>query len=421
MKMLDLGLLRPLQLLFPLLVLDTFAIAVRAYADNAGWYLKPYMATFFPEEVANLAALPLWRLFLPLRSFAGRWSTTGFLLVNWLEARLGEPATFYLLTALMVAVGYILTYLTFRSLTMAILTGFALATTTLNYHVYLVSGSVGTLPLIIFLFLFAFCQICWIRASGKTLLWGFATTLSCALLALCYEGWLDVVPLIWIVYPVLAWYFFQTNKAQAARCLGILALITTVAFIYVAIKSAAGLESLHQRGGEADLIFAYGSDHKFLIAEDMLSSFFTFFFTTISTYLPPEFFSFSLSSWTYGPEKIVALQEGYHPQATHLAHYNHLFLWRYYAGFFLAIFVMGYAKVIRRLVQGRNEYDLVLFILMTATLIGNPTHLLIKWRPMHSTPLLGYQCYLSIIGFTLLCAMWLARLPGPYEEFGAWD
>jgi len=39
---------------------------------------------------------------------------------------------------------------------------------------------------------------------------------------------------------------------------------------------------------------------------------------------------------------------------------------------------------------------------MTGTLIGSPTHLIIKWRPAHAAPLVGYQVYLSVISWTLL-------------------
>ena len=181
------------------------------------------------------------------------------------------------------------------------------------------------------------------------------------------------------------------------------------ALAYTTIKVLFGLGELHPLGGEADLIFTYGRDHKLLMFEDILSSFITFFFTTITTYLPPELFSFSLSLWKYGPEKIVALQEGYHAQAAHLTRYNHLFLWRYYAGFALALFLMAYWKVVKTFFKQGNVYHLVLFVLMTSTLIGSPTHLIIKWRPMHAAPLLGYQVYLSVIGWTLLLCYVVGR------------
>ncbi|WOH48870.1 hypothetical protein [Bradyrhizobium sp. sBnM-33] len=54
--------------------------------------------------------------------------------------------------------GYLLAYLAFRSLMLAFLFGFGLATTTFNYHVYAVSGSVIILPVVTFMLIFAYAQ-----------------------------------------------------------------------------------------------------------------------------------------------------------------------------------------------------------------------------------------------------------------------
>jgi hypothetical protein len=389
--------------MLPLPAIIGLALAVRAWADRAGEHIVPYLGTYFAKQVAIVEALPWWKLLLPLGALDGRWGTTGFLLVHWLEKGVGEPGAFYVLTAIMVGLGYVLTWLIFRSLSMSILVGVALATTTFNYHVYAVSGSVIILPLVSFLFLFAYCQIEWLRNSVRGLAWGIATLVACVLFMLAYEGWLDLVPLGWLVYPVLAWHFWRIGDARRSRrCLLLLGSVTLLAVIYVTIKTRSGLGGLHPRGGEADLISTYGGGHVLLIFEDILSSFITFFYTTITTYLPPELFSFSLSSWQYGPDEIVALQEGYHPQAAHLTHYNHLFLWRYYAGFALALFLIAYWRVVRAFVERSDIHHLALFVLMTGTLIGSPTHLIIKWRPAHAAPLVGYQVYLSVISWTLL-------------------
>jgi hypothetical protein len=404
------GAKRALLITVPLPAIIGLALAVRACADRAGEHLVPYLGTFYPKEVVILDGLPWWKSFLPLKVLGGRWGTTGFLLVHWLEKVFGEPNTFYLLTVVMVVVGYLLTWLAFRSFSMAILVGIALATTTFNYHVYSVPGSVVMLPLISFLLLFTYCQIEWLQTAAHGWIWGGATLVSCVLFALAYEGWLDLVPLGWIIYPALAWRFRRSgDTGRSMRCLLLLGLVTLVAVAYTTIKAHSGLGELHPRGGEADLIFTYGHDHKLLMFEDILSSFITFFFTTITTNLPPELFSFSLSSWQYGPEEIVALQEGYHAPATHLTHYNHLFLWRYYAGFALALFLTAYWKVTKAFFKSGNTHHLVLFVLMTCTLIGSPTHLMIKWRPMHAAPLLGYQVYLSVIGWTLLLCYVVSR------------
>jgi len=371
----------------------------------------PYLGTYLPKQAGILDSLVWWKWLLPLPELDGRWGTTGFLLVHWLERAFGEPNTFYLLTVVMVGLGYVLTRLAFRSSRMAILVGVALATTTFNYHVYSVSGSVIILPLVSFLFLFAYCQLEWLRRSAQSWLWGGATVITCILFALAYEGWLDLLPFAWLVYPVLAWRFARTGDACCSRrCLLLLGLVTLLGVVYVTVKIHSGLGGLHPKGGEADLVNTYGSGYGLLMVEDVLSSFITFFYTTVTTYMPPELFSFSLSSWQYGPDKIVALQDGYHSQATHLTHYNHLFLWRYFAGFALAFFLVAYWKVARDFLKSDETHHLVLFVLMTGTLIGSPTHLIIKWRPMHAAPLLGYQVYLSVMCWTLLVCYWGASI-----------
>ena len=398
------GLTRDARLLLVSLVgVNALALAVRVLADNAGAYLKPYMETFHPSTVLALADAPWWSVLLPIKEFGGRWGATGFLLVHWLEAHLGEPTAFYLLTLVMVSTGFVLTYLTFRSVLMAVLVGVALSTSTFNYHVYSVPGGVIMLPLVTFLFLFSYAQFRFIETSQHARVWAAASALTCVAFALSYEGWLDFIPLAWIVFPALAWHFHSMrDSSRSLRCAGLLALSTGVAVVYITVKATAGLDGLHPKGGEADLLSTYGADHVILALEDIVSSYFTFFFTTITTYFPPELFSFSLSSWIYGPNKIVELQEGYHAVASHLVHYNHLFLWRYYAGFLFALFLMWYFHAVKNLFTRGDTHSMIIFVLLTCTLVGSPTHLVIKWRPMHAAPFLGYQCYMSIMGFTLL-------------------
>ncbi len=233
------------------------------------------------------------------------------------------------------------------------------------------------------------------------------------------ELWLDFIPAAWIVYPALAWRYKRFGDlARSRKCLLILGLITFLALIYITIKFKFGLDnSFATKGQESDLIFNYGEKYILLAFEDFISSYFTLFFTIITTYFPPELFSYSLSSWIYGPEKIVALQEGYHSQATHLVHYNHLFLWRFYAGSFLAIFIMLYFKVISKFISRFSTHDIILFVLMTCILVGSPTHLLVKWRPMLAAPFLGYKCTLSIMSFTLLICYLVTQKAMKFESY----
>ncbi len=407
-----------LRLFLPLVVVNVLALLIRMSWDLAGTLVHPYMATFFHEQVLAIAELPWWHILLPLKDFGGRWGPAGFLLINQIETWIGEPSAFYLLNSIMVSTGYLLSFFVFRSYLLSFLAGLALATTTFNYHVYLVSGSVIMLPLTTFLFLFSFSQYQYVKAGKNSSFWLTATTITGAAFALSYEGWLDFVPLAWIALGTLSWCFWSAaRRLQAMRCLILVSLSTFMAIVYILVKVAYGLADLHPKGGEADLLITYGPSYPALIVEDMISSFFTFFYTTFSTYLPPELFSFSVSLWKYGPETVVALQDGYHPQASHLVLYNHLFLWRFYAGFTLALVLIWYWRAARRLANGPTDHDITIFVLLSCLLIGSPTHLIIKWRPMHAAPFLGYQVYLSVMGLTLLIAYMATTATETYKKW----
>jgi hypothetical protein len=219
-----------------IVVLIVLSIWVRAYADADSEFIKPYMGTYYQDTLTAIGELPWWRLFLPLQEFGGRWGTTGFLLVHWLETVVGEPRTFYLLTAIMVTTGYALAYLTFRSLTLAFLFGFGLATSTFNYHVYAVSGSIIILPVVTFMLAFGYSQVELLRRPSLSPFWAVATAISCVVLALSYEGWLDVVPLVALVHPVLAYRYWRIgDRSRAYRCLLIALITAVVALAYIGI------------------------------------------------------------------------------------------------------------------------------------------------------------------------------------------
>src|SRR5207248_3312496 len=49
-------------------------------------------------------------------------------------------------------------------------------------------------------------------------------------------------------------------------------------------------------------------------------------------------------------------------------------------------------------------------LFLSMTLLSGATHMLVKYRPMHSAPFLGYHSYFGIVGITLLLAyalMWM--------------
>jgi hypothetical protein len=158
-------------------------------------------------------------------------------------------------------------------------------------------------------------------------------------------------------------------------------------------------------GSESDLVLNYGMARVLVAVDDVIVHFFTLFFITISTYLPPFLFNASLSSARYGTEHLIELQNGYHAQQAHLVGYNHLFLWRFYAGFIAAAFLFWFWKSVRATWQTPSKTSVCIFLFLLMTLMSGSMHMLVKYRPMHSAPFLGYHSYFGIVGYSLLLSL----------------
>ncbi|WOH48869.1 hypothetical protein [Bradyrhizobium sp. sBnM-33] len=52
-----------------IVVLVVLSIWVRAYADAAGTFIKPYMGTYHQDTLAEISKQSWWQLMLPLKAF----------------------------------------------------------------------------------------------------------------------------------------------------------------------------------------------------------------------------------------------------------------------------------------------------------------------------------------------------------------
>src|SRR5207244_12623466 len=82
--------------------------------------------------------------------------------------------------------------------------------------------------------------------------------------------------------------------------------------------SRRSLHSFPTRRSSDLVVLNYGASRARVAGEDVIAHFFTLFFITISTYLPPYLFSGSTSSWHYGTQNLIELQNGYHAEKAHL-------------------------------------------------------------------------------------------------------
>lgn len=394
-------------LLLAILGLNFF---VRSFLDQAGQHLTSFLTAFYPQQMPELYALPWWCYFLPIECLTGSWCTTSLLLVHGLEHLLGSPVrVFYLTNAVMVTTAYCLSWQAFRSWVFTVTLSLCFALSTFNHHVYTVSGTVA-MPLIVsYLLFFLFCQYKLVQEECHYGLWIPAGVLAMAVYALSYEGWLDCVACMGIAYPFLIVVAYRAGDYRRAKIAGAILLVTTLAaVVYVLMKTKLG----HGQGSgsESDVVLNYGASRALVAVEDVIAHFFTLLFITVSTYLPPFLCSGSLSSWRYGTQHLIELQNGYHVAQTHLVGYHHLFLWRFYAGFAAATFLFWFWNSIRTAWKMPSLASIACFVFLLMTLMSGSTHMLVKYRPMHSAPFLGYHSYFGIVGLSLflsLAAYWV--------------
>jgi hypothetical protein len=94
-----------------------------------------------------------------------------------------------------------------------------------------------------------------------------------------------------------------------------------------------------------------------------------------------------------------------------LVYYHHVFLWYYLAGVVATIFFYYLARYTRRVFTGKaNGDDITVLSILLLILTGSSTHLIIKFRPYLSVPLLTYKCTVAILGVSILISYVLMNL-----------
>jgi hypothetical protein len=393
----------PLALAAILVAILLANYCLRHNLDRANRHVNSFLGVYYKDQLPEIYSLQWWQYLLPIKCLTGSWCSTSLLTVHGLELLLGSPhRVYYLANAVMLVTSFCLSWWAFRSLVFTVTLSLCLAFSTVNYHVYVVSGGVA-LPLIVsYLLFFLFCQYKLLEAGCRYAVWAPAGVIALLLLALSYESWLDCVAWMWLAYPVVIALLYRARDRRHLVATAVLVAVTLAAVGYVIAKRQLGHGQT--AGSESDTVFNYGLGNAVLAVEDVVCHYFTLLYVTVSTYLPPEVCSYSVSSWALGPERIVALQHGYHDTHAHLVAYNHMFLWRFYAG--VAVAVLGYWFWRRLGAAWRNPTrdSLALFLFLSMVMVSGPTHMLVKYRPMHSTPFLGYHSFFGVVGLSLLLA-----------------
>lgn len=395
------------DLIFILLFLLLANFCVRYFFDLHHYILKNY----FDQLRIETSQTP-WQEFLwpsKAKLWGGTLSSFGIGLIPLFEKLIGNTNFYLLLNSIFILTFYCLSWYSFRSKIITITVGICAAFTTLNHHVY----QNGSLVIIYIPFIFCLLNLFSIQRlfeiEQPKLRWWWLWLLSLISYILSFEGWVDYFAIVVIASPFCFYLLYQTHdRVRIKRLCKIISIMFIAFLIFLVLKVKYYYAS--QKGEEHDLVFNYGIKYLPLIIEDIISNIFTFFYTVIITYIPP-IFSFSNSFLLYGPKTINLLQNNYDHIHYSLTAYNALFLWRFYAGFAMAVFLFYMVKLGKYLWVGFNRDYFYLFLFMLMILFGAPAHILIKYRAMHSIPWLPYQAFIGQIGVILLISylLWMAQ------------
>lgn len=371
------------------------------------WFFELHFSTlpyYFDGEHINYQGAKWYTYMIPsmAKAWGGTWSSLGIGLFPILKQYIGNTNSYFLLNFLFIATAYFLSWIAFRSKIFTITVGICTAFTTLNNHVYQNSSLIVIYIPFIFCFFNLFSLFKLFQVNTPKVYWWFVWGFSLFLYILSFEGWLDYYATI-IIVSFFCFYLLkkQQDNIRINRLIVIISSLTIIAAIYIFLKIKYGYAS--NKGDEHDVVFNYGLHFLPLIIEDVISNFFTFFYSTIITYIPP-LFSFSTAWLLYGPGKIIDLQNEYDLPTAYLAAIGAVTLWRFYAGVYVSIFLYLGWQVSKRVFLTFNKDYFFIFLFMLMILIGAPCHLLVKFRSMHIIPWLPYQSFVGQIGMILLIA-----------------
>lgn len=362
----------------------------RLYSFLEWWYADVTTVIFSPD-------FPKWRLLLPIPEMSGTWTTTTLILTHLVEVRIGPANTWYLFNAILIVVSVITSWLVFRSwvfgFTLAICMGFG----TQLYHTYATPGSIGFLLLFVYYQLLLVCAFK-VVSGERPWLWRLLFVPALALTVLSYEGWLDFLVFAWLGGAYLGLVLWKLgDRTRLKRLMVIVGIMTACGAGYILIKTTSGYAQ--GPGSESDVVLNYPV--RMIAVEDIISNVLTHGYIVFTNFLPPALVSSNSLYWL-GPRQIVDLQSNYSPQFSYLVVMSHVFLWRYYAGAAMVIYLLVLWKVVRQslLAPGASRVALAVFLIMAG--IGGPTHDLIKYRAMNSMPLLGYHVLVGVLGISLV-------------------
>lgn len=385
-----------------LVVSAAFKLLFLPAATNMTYSL--IMTPGISQSISRALAEDWTRLLLPYEYETGRfyWPPSVVYVMYFLETTLGPVATYIALSSLFVLVTFVLAQSMTRSLvfssTLAFLFAFG---TQLNYQ--FTYGNLVAFYLILSYGAVNF-TIAAALISGRISGWGWRALFvaSLAIFALSNEMWINYATAM-IAATVFGMVWATRHRLGTIRVESTFLLVATLAVLalYLMVRMRWVSQYLAP-GAEEELLITY--KHKLLIIDDFITNFMTLLYLTLSNYLP-SFLSSSNSLVYLQDGRILAGQNGYHPEFTQLVVASHLFQWRFYAGILIAIFAGLTLERGYRAWRSPSALNAAIFVALALMVVaGFSTHLSIKMRPYNVVPALPYKAIISISLFTVLLA-----------------
>lgn len=375
----------------------------------------PYSLILSPSasaRVSELLASNPWALLGPVELDVDRWAwvTTTLVPIYWLEQVLPPAGVYLVVTSIFVAALYLCALIASRSRQLASVLGLIAALSTFLSYSF-VYGNV----------MLGYLFLAWLAIAATAILAYVRTeqperrqlaVLLVMLLPLVFaaEYWLNAaIPVILACVFAFFWARRHGDGHLGRRSLVVAGTMLAGMVIYLPVRMLFA-DPLVQPGFESESVVTYS--HVLMMVEDMAVNYFTHLHMALSSVLP-GFLTFSPSLTAYGPDVLVAEQNGYHEAYGHLIPASAMTSWRFVAGaLILGFFLLGWSWI-KAAWNSADRRRLVLVALFLIAATGFAIYMPIKMRPFHLTAMLGYKSLVAS-GAVMALVAWLIYTIGDW-------
>lgn len=223
-----------------------------------------------------------------------------------------------------------------------------------------------------------------------------------ASLVLLLLSWEHALNYVVFLYSLLVVFMMLTNhcaKKMVPRYARLLSVATLISLAYFIVRFHFSGD-IRAKGSEDELLFT--SNSYWILVEDFVANAFTYLYMA-ATYIMPLSVVQSNALVFLGKQGIMFNLNGW-PDPYFLSFYHSVFFWQNMAGAIFAAYIFMLFKLFVRMRDDPSVDNFSLFFLALFILIGSSVHLLIKFRPYMSIPILAYKGVSSIFALSIFVA-----------------